>query len=268
MRRHRIGPAVPLLLCLFLPTVAGGQSLDRPVDVELLLAVDVSGSMDPDEQKLQRQGYVGAIRSDAFRRAVRGGFIGRIALAFVEWGGIGRQRVLLPWTELADDAAIDRAAERLATAPIAPLRGTSLSSILDFAGHSLADNGFEGLRRVIDVSGDGPNNTGGPVMDARDRLLKRGTTINGLPIMIRPALHGSATTPSLDEYFTACVTGGPGSFVLPVRRIEALAEAIRRKLVLEIAGSRARQERVLPAEARPPVDCRIGERLKRFWMAP
>lgn len=263
-----VGPAVLLLLALLLPGESRGQVADRPVDVELLLAVDVSGSMDPDEQALQRQGYVWAIQSNGFRRAVRGGILGRIALAYVEWAGIGRQAVVLPWVAIESDADIDRVARRLAGAPIAFLRGTSLSSILDFAGQFFDGNGFEGLRRVIDVSGDGPNNTGGPVMDARDRVLKRGITINGLPIMVRPALHGSATTPSLDEYFTACVTGGPGSFVLPVRRMDTMAEAIRRKLVLEVAGSPARQGRVLPAEARPPVNCRIGERLKRFWMEP
>ncbi len=268
MPRGRTGPGLLLLLALLLPAAATGQVPDRPVDVELMLAVDVSGSMDPEEHALQRQGYVRAIRSDAFRRAVKGGFIGRIALAYVEWGGIGRQAVILPWVSIESDADIEAAAERLAAAPVIPLRGTSLSSILDFAGGTFAGNGFEGLRRVIDVSGDGPNNTGGPVIDARDRVLKRGITINGLPIMIRPALHGGPTTPTLDEYFAACVIGGPGSFVLPVRRIEALADAIHRKLVLEIAGSPARQGRLLPAQARPPVNCRIGERLKRFWMAP
>ncbi len=264
----RICPVLLLLLASLLPTATHGQAFDQPVDVELLLAVDVSGSMDPEEHALQRQGYVAAIRSEEFRRTVRNGAYGRIAIAYVEWAGIGRQAVVLPWVELASDTDIDSVAGHLAQAPIAFIRGTSLSSILDFAGNYFDGNGFEGLRQVIDVSGDGPNNMGGPVVDARDRVLKRGITINGLPIMVRPSLHGSSTTPSLDEYFTACVIGGPGAFVLPVREIETMAEAIRRKLVLEIAGAPVPAARLFAAQARPPVDCRIGERLRRFWMEP
>lgn len=268
MSVFRICPVLLLLLASVLPTGARSQAFDQPVDVELVLAVDVSGSMDPEEHTLQRQGYVAALRSEAFRRAVRSGAFGRIAIAYVEWAGIGRQAVVLPWVELAGDADIDRVAGHLAEAPVAPIRGTSLSSILDFAGSYFDGNGFEGLRQVIDVSGDGPNNMGGPVDDARDRVVERGITINGLPIMIRPSLRGSSTTPSLDEYFTACVIGGPGAFVLPVRDIETMAEAIRRKLVLEIAAAPVPAGRVIPAQAGPPVDCRIGERLRRFWMEP
>lgn len=265
--RIRLGGAIGgFLLALALPATLSAQGYDLPVDVELVLAVDVSGSMDAEEHAVQRHGYVAAIRSAEFRRAVQSGAHGRIALTYIEWAGAGRQAIVQPWTVIADDEDAERVAERLATAPISFIRGTSISSVLDFAGALFAGNGFEGLRQVIDVSGDGPNNTGGPVEAARDRVLERGVTINGLPIMIRPSLRGAPDTPTLDAYFEDCVIGGPGAFVLPVREPHEMAEAIRMKLVLDIAGRP--EGRIIRAEARLPADCGVGERLRRFWGEP
>ena len=249
------------------PTAA--QDFDLPVDVELVLAVDVSGSMDHEEHTVQRQGYVQALGHPDFVRAVHSGGFQRVALTYVEWAGPGRQAVVLPWTVVADDEDALRVADHLATAPITFMRGTSISSILDFALPLFDTNGFEGVRRVIDVSGDGPNNMGPPVVPSRDRVLEAGITINGLPIMIRPSMRAGPTSAGLDDYYRECVIGGPGAFVLPVHELHAMAEAIRQKLILDIAGPPEPAPRLIPAQATVPVDCMIGERQRRgFWLEP
>ena len=249
--------------------VAVAQDFDLPVDVELVLAVDVSGSMDHEEHTVQRQGYAEALGHPDFVRAVLSGGFQRIALTYVEWAGPGLQAMVLPWTVVADDEDALRIADHLATAPINFMRGTSLSSMLDFALPLFDDNGFEGMRRVIDVSGDGPNNMGPPVVPSRDRLLEAGITINGLPIMIRPSMRAGPTSAGLDDYYRDCVIGGPGAFVLPVHELHAMAEAIRQKLILDIAGLPEPTPRLIPAQSTVPVDCMIGERQRRgFWQDP
>jgi hypothetical protein len=251
------------------PPVAA-QDFDLPVDVELVLAVDVSGSMDHEEHAVQRQGYVQALGHPDFVRAVRAGGFQRIALIYVEWAGPGRQTIVLPWTAVADEEDAERISSLLAAAPISFMRGTSISSILDFALPLFDDNGFEGVRRVIDVSGDGPNNMGSPVVPSRDRVLEAGITINGLPIMIRPSMRAGPSSPGLDDYYRDCVIGGPGAFVLPVDDLHHMAEAIRQKLILDIAGlPEGGQSGIVPAQTGMPVDCMIGERQRRgFWMEP
>lgn len=252
------------------PAPAAGQGYDLPVDVELVLAVDVSGSMDQQEHAVQRQGYVAALGHPDFVRAVRSGGFQRIALTYVEWAGPGRQAVVLPWTVVADEEDAERISGYLAVAPISFMRGTSISSLLDFALPLFDANGFEGMRRVIDVSGDGPNNMGPPVVPSRDRVLEAGITINGLPIMIRPSMRAGPTSPGLDDYYRDCVIGGPGAFVLPVDDLHQMAEAIRQKLILDIAGlPEAPPAGLVRVQAGQPVDCMIGERQRRgFWMEP
>jgi hypothetical protein len=258
------------------------ERYDLPVDVELVLAVDVSGSMDHEEHTVQRQGYVQALGHPDFVRAVRSGGFQRVALTYVEWAGAGRQAIVLPWTAVADEEDGQRISSHLAAAPISFMRGTSISSMLDFALPLFEGNGFEGVRRVVDVSGDGPNNMGPPVVPSRDRLLEAGVTINGLPIMIRPSMRAGPTSPGLDDYYRECVIGGPGAFVLPVDDLHHMAEAIRQKLILDIAGlpgdgvAPARAglpddgiPGVVPVQAGLPVDCMIGERQRRgFWLEP
>lgn len=253
---------------LVVAPVAAAQDFDVPVDVELVLAVDVSGSMDAHEQRVQRAGYVAALGHADFIAAVQRGSFGRIALTYVEWAGPGRLRELVPWTAIADEEDTALVAEVLAAASITRMRGTSISGALDHALTLFDGNGFEGTRRVIDISGDGPNNMGGPVEPARDRVLEAGITINGLPLMLRPSLRASSATPGLDDYFRDCVIGGPGAFVLPVHDIDEVVEAIRRKLVLDIAGLPEGEGTVHRVQAAPPVDCGIGERLRRNWMEP
>lgn len=262
---------------------AGPARAATAVDVELVLAVDVSRSMDLSEQRLQREGYVAAIQHPEVLQAIRSGFDGRVAITYVEWAGPGSQTIIAPWTLVEDEATASTFAETIAGAPFRAVLDTSISEVLVFAAGLFEGNGYSGHRQVIDVSGDGPNNIGRPVEPMRDAVLEQGIVINGLPIMLRPGGYSPWTIEDLDFYYADCVIGGPGSFVLPVKDLGELTEAIRQKLVLEIAGTRPR---VVPAAAwdgdgaqglaletiqmfdpdRPPSDCLIGEKRRRMWM--
>lgn len=225
------------------------------VDVELVLAVDVSGSMDREEAQVQRAGYVEALRHPEFVEAVRGGLTGRIALSYFEWAGTIRDSAHIPWHIISSQQEADAFAAQLEARPIATYRGTSISGAIAH-GATLIENGpYSGLRRVIDISGDGPNNFGAPVTPARDAATARGIIINGLAIMIRP----SAAFGPLDDYYADCVIGGPGAFVLPVQEPEDFAIAIRRKLILEVSG--AEPPARLVRAAGKGTDCSIGNRL-------
>lgn len=260
---------VLVVASLAVPPPGMAQGFDVPVDVELVLAVDVSGSMDYEEHRVQREGYVAAIGHPDVILAVRTGAFQQVALTYVEWAGPGLQRIVMPWTVLADEEDASAIAEFLAAAPLSSARGTSIGAVLDFTTRLFEDNGFEGLRQVIDVSGDGPNNMGQPVVPARDRALEQGITINGLPIMIRPSLRGGGVMPGLDAYYRECVIGGPGAFVLPVSAIEEMVEAIRMKLILDIAGLPQAAPEIVPAQAESAFDCMIGERQRPgYWMDP
>ena len=142
-------------------------------------------------------------------------------------------------------------------------RGTSISSALTFGTALFDDNAFEGYRRVIDISGDGPNNSACRSLWRATRLVMDGITVNGLPILIRP----SPTVRELDRYYAECVIGGPGSFVLPIKDASEFATAIRRKLILEVSGAPP-EERVIPAQGTQPMDCERGERERRLLSDP
>ena len=247
------------------PRPAAAQSVNY-VDLELILAVDVSGSMDGEEQRFQRAGYLAALVHPDVIRAIRSGPNRRIALTYVEWAGDERQAVTVPWRIVSDAASAKAFADKLAATPVAFLRGTSISSILEYGAKYFAESGVTGLRRVIDVSGDGPNNEGWFVLDARERVLKQGIIINGLPIMLEPSM-GRRPPFGLDVYYRDCVIGGPGAFVLPVTSKRDWASAIRRKLILEIAGGPARIWKAQMRQPKAPTgtDCKIGEKLRRFW---
>ena len=256
-----------LFACLALLPVAAAPAAAQvePVDLELILAVDISRSMDFDEHKLQRDGYVAAIAHPDVVSAITQGLHGRIALTYVEWAGPATQAVVVDWQVIDGPAAARRFAEELARVPIQRLHGTSISSSLAFVAPRFDTNAHEGIRRVIDVSGDGPNNMGPPVEAARDAVLARGITINGLPIMIKKGMGFSAIG-DLDVYYEDCFIGGPGAFIVPVHAAAEFAVAIRRKLVLEIAG---RQPELVPAQAAGQprrIDCLIGEKLRQQWM--
>jgi Protein of unknown function (DUF1194) len=230
-----------------------------PVDVELVLAVDVSYSMDPDEQALQREGYAMALTSKQFMQALREGANGKIAVTYIEWAGVSDQRVVVPWRLIEGPESADAVAAEIAAAPYRRASRTSISSALAFAKPLFDHSGYRGLRRVIDVSGDGANNSGRLIAPMRDEVIAAGITINGLPIMLKRANAGTMDIKNLDVYYEDCVIGGPGAFVVPIRAREKFIEATRTKLVLEVAG-RQPEPRVIPASAQAPrISCTIGE---------
>ena len=232
-----------------------------PVDAELILAVDISYSMDPDELALQREGYAEAIVSPQFLEALRGGMHGRIAVTYVEWAGVTEQRVLLPWRLIDGEQSAAAVAAEISRSPIRRAYRTSISGALRFVAPMFEDSGFAGLRRVIDISGDGTNNQGPLITAVRDEVLAKGIVINGLPIMLKRLNPATMDIPDLDIYYEDCVIGGPGAFVLPIHEREKFKEAIRTKLVLEIAA-REPPARVIRAQAKAPrVSCTIGERM-------
>jgi hypothetical protein len=247
-----------IAFCATAATAPEGQL--QEVDLELVLAVDVSRSMNAAESALQRKGYVEALSDPAFARAVEAGPFGKIAVSYVEWAGIGQQRVTIDWRLIDGAQSAASFAKLVGAAPIESARGTSISAVVDFAVRHIAENGFKGLRTVIDVSGDGPNNMGRPVLRARADALEAGLTINGLPILV----PGASALSTLDAYYADCVIGGPGAFSLPARGMEEFAVSIRRKLILEVGG-------IVPARPAPvddhmKSDCMIGEKMRQQYI--
>lgn len=264
--RLSLAALVPLLAVL---GVQPATADDVAVDLELVLAVDVSMSMDYEEQALQREGYVAAFQHPDVIQAIQSGLLGRIAVTYVEWAGAGLQRVVVPWT-LIDGAESGRAfAARMAAAPLSRLRRTSISGALLFSGGLFSGNGFEGTRQVIDISGDGPHNAGVPSTAARDEVIGKGIVINGLPIMLKINQPGGFfSIKELDLYYEDCVIGGPGAFFLTVNAATEFAVAIRRKMILEIAGRTPDAPRFVPVQyvpPGPPIDCLIGEKMWQQW---
>ena len=240
-----------------------------PVDVALVIAVDISLSMDPGEQALQRDGYIEAFRHPDLLPTIENGLFQRIAVTYVEWGSATDQEVVLPWTVVEDQGSAEAVASHLEATPIRRSRSTSISGAIDFAMRLFEAKEVEAIRRVIDVSGDGPNNDGRPVLDARAEALAAGVTINGLPVMLRPAGFSPWSIPDLDLYYSDCVIGGPGAFMLPARDPADFKDAIRQKLLLEIAlrPSPVIAAAFTPVETAPATtDCLIGERVRRqMW---
>ncbi len=231
-RRVLLGTAAAVAAVLG-PRPTGAQ--DDAVDVLLVLAVDVSRSIDEDEARLQREGYRNAIAHPRVVEAVRGGMVGAIGLAYVEWAGIEHQRLVIPWTRIASQADADDWAAALGRAPRQSLSWTSVSGGIDFSRQVLGEAPWPAARRVIDVSGDGVNNSGPPAEEARDRAAAEGITVNGLPILNdRPGFALRPAVP-LDEYYRENVVGGPGAFVIAVEEFESFGVAVRRKLVREIS---------------------------------
>ncbi|HEY0836530.1 MAG TPA: DUF1194 domain-containing protein [Azospirillum sp.] len=232
-------PLAVLLLVLALALAGRAWGADAPVDLELVLAVDVSGSVDEEEAQLQRLGYVEAFQNAKVADAIRSGPYGRIAVTYIEWAGEHYQRTVVDWMVL-DGAGAPRAfADTLAMAPIGRERWTAIGAAIEFCAPRFDGNGFEGTRKVIDISGDGPNNNGPPVEWARDAALARGITINGLPIVNdRPNPWGGEAPRDLDAYYRNRVIGGPGAFIVVAQDFGAFALAILNKLLLEIAGAR------------------------------
>ena len=239
------------------------QTSAVPVDTELVLAVDVSYSMDPDEQQIQREGYIEAISSREFMAAIRAGSHGKVALTYFEWAGPTDQKIIVPWRMIDGPEAADAFGAEIARSPYRRASRTSIGGALMFAKPLFEASGFRGFRRVIDVSGDGPNNSGPLVVPQRDAIVAAGITINGLPLMLNRPNSFSMDIADLDIYFEDCVIGGPGAFVIAVKERAQFKEAIRTKLVLEVADLTP-SARVVPAQARKPrISCTVGEQMWR-----
>jgi hypothetical protein len=255
------GLAAASLVASGLPRFADQSPKAIPVDVELVIAVDVSYSMDPEEQALQREGYVQALTSREFMQALRQGPNAKIAVTYFEWAGQYDQKILIPWRLIEGPESADSVASEIANAPYRRASRTSIAGALGFAKPLFDNSGYRGLRRVIDVSGDGTNNAGPLIVPTRDDVLAAGITINGLPIMLKRATPATMDIEDLDIYYEDCVIGGPGAFVVPIRERAKFIEATRTKLVLEIAGLQP-EPRVVPASAQAPrISCTIGEKM-------
>jgi hypothetical protein len=260
------------LIILVVPRTLGAE----PVDIELVLAVDVSLSMSPAELEIQRQGYVAALTHDKVLQAISEGVHGKIAVTYFEWAGSTSHNIIVPWTTIASRKDAEQIARQLSALPPNSARRTSISSALEFGADLFAESQFRGTKRVIDISGDGPNNQGPPVDVVRDKVTAQGVTINGLPLMTNGGLSSAYDVDHLDKYYTDCVIGGPGAFMVPVNDWSQFPEAIRRKLVLELAGPSSRQwaeeeaqhPPVVKVQATSPYDCLVGEKLwqDRSWM--
>lgn len=258
------------LLAVTLGHACGAQARDDAhVDLELVLAVDVSRSMDAGELALQRDGYKAAFRHPSVIAAIVSGLHGRIAVTYVEWAGPDLQQVIVPWTILDGAETAAGFADALHFGALESRRGTSISGGLLFSATLFDRNDVTGLRRVIDISGDGPNNRGVPVVEARDAVVARGIVINGLPVTMNRPGGGFYNIEELDIYYEDCVIGGPGAFFVTAHDPARLAEAIRRKLVLEIAGREPVLMHAADRRRAPRIDCLIGEKLlqeRLRWM--
>jgi hypothetical protein len=279
------------LILLGLPAAAQDR---KDVDLALALAIDISGSIDPDEAKLQREGYVLAFHDPVIVKAILGGPNGRITVAYFEWSDSWMQKLLIDWTLLDSEASIAAFARRLEDAPISIARRTSISGAIRYAIPLFARSPYEAQRKVLDISGDGSNNDGGLVTEIRHEALKERIVINGLPIMNdRPNPFGFPNEADLDRYYLHCVTGGPRSFVEVARNFEDFPRAVRKKLLQEVADTGPRRDYDIglrlppgaqlaqagrPARARAEEDytkfvkpeyelgCDVGERRSReFW---
>jgi Protein of unknown function (DUF1194) len=224
-----------VVLCLLFAFPATAQER-KEVDLALALAIDISGSIDPEEAKLQRDGYVQAFRDPVIVKAILGGSHGRIAVAYYEWSDAWVQRLLIDWTLLDSEAAIIAFTTKLANAPVSIARRTSISGAIRYAIPLFGRIPYDAERKVLDISGDGSNNDGGLVTDMRYEALKERIVINGLPVMnYRPNPFGFPSETDLDTYYLHCVTGGPRSFVEVARNFEDFPRAVRKKLLQEVA---------------------------------
>jgi hypothetical protein len=263
--RGALGFAAALFACAALAaSPAAAKGGPNEVDVELILAVDISYSMDPEEQALQRQGYVEALNSPVILDAIRKGLNGKIAVTYVEWAGSSTQEVVVDWQVIDGPESARAFTNQLQARPPRRLYRTSIASAIDFSVPLFENNSYSGIKRVIDISGDGSNNQGRPVTQARDDALAQGITINGLPIMLNRPSMGYPDVEPLDAYFTQCVIGGPAAFVIPVRERGQFVDAVRTKILLEVALTPPAEVpvQVIPAQVEAPrVSCMYGERM-------
>jgi hypothetical protein len=231
--------ALAIALLLAIPTTAKAQTKQK-VDVVLVLAADVSKSIDEEKFRLQREGYATAIESLSFVRVATNGAYGRIAVIFVEWSYAHEQKIVVPWTIIDCHEAAKLFAARLRLEPRPFKNNTGIGAAIRFSTMLVESSPFVGDRHVIDISGDGTNSHGEAPAALRDEAVKRGITINGLVILSKePSPWPDHTNPQpggLKKYYEDQVIGGIGAFVVVASGFETFAEAVRRKLILEVAG--------------------------------
>ncbi|MCV9963053.1 DUF1194 domain-containing protein [Pararhizobium sp. BT-229] len=246
---------------------SGGASAETSpvsVDLALVIAVDVSYSIEMNELRVQRDGYVAAFRRPEIVEAIRNGPLGRIAVTYVEWGGAAVQ--VVPWTLIDGEPSAKRFSEALRQRPIRRISFTSISNTLAVSRKLIWASDFDATRRVIDISGDGPNNAGVPAPVARNSTVAQGIVVNGLPIQLRIA-PDSASIPDIDVYYEQCVIGGDGAFIVKISDISQFSSAILTKLLAEISGvqvstRRAPSAQAIPVQYMPPYNCFIGEEMQ------
>lgn len=230
------------------------QQRTNEVDVELVLAVDISQSLDRDEHTLQRQGYIDAFRNRDVIGAIAAGKQKRIAVTYMEWAGDITPFHTIPWTIIDGEASARAFADRLAAQPIYGEQRTSISTALYEAARSIENNNISSKRQIINLSGDGANAVGPPVEKARDEVVERGIVVNGLPIMLnKPREYYDIE--QLDRYYSQCVIGGEGAFVAPLTRREDLVEATRKAVAAKSVVAPSAD-----STSQPPMDCLAGEK--------
>jgi nitrite reductase/ring-hydroxylating ferredoxin subunit len=229
-----------IVAILLLPGVVTARAAEE-VDLLLVLSSDVSRSIDAPKFRLQREGYAAAIVNPRVIEAIRSGVLGKIGVSFVEWSGVGAQTIVIDWTIIHDEASAKEFSAHVIEAPRAFAERTSISGGIDFAVAQLTRSPYDAVRRTIDISGDGTNNSGRNVIGARDEALAKGVTINGLVILTEnpPSYSAEHTNPlgGLDNYYRNNVVGGPGAFVMVAENFESFGQAILNKLIAEIAAN-------------------------------
>jgi len=263
-----------LFLFLFSDRVA---SAPIKVDLELVIATDVSRSIDEEEARLQREGVAAALRSPYVLAAIRSGYHKQIAISYIDYSSAAFNEIIVDWRIIKDKLSAEGFANVLTKEPLTFGRRTSISDALELAAQMIAENNFDGRRKVIDIAGDGPNNHGRLVEDVRHDVVSKGITINGLPIINNNGGFGSRFhLPDLDKYYRGCVIGGAGAFLVIAKDFPDFARAIRRKLIFEIASIPSPRAQIIPAAAKAgPITgsgyvykkgCDIGERMRRrIW---
>lgn len=237
--RHAAKFARAALFALFAALPAVNTAHAEAVDLELVLAIDVSYSVDAEEARLQRQGYFDALVHPRVLQAIASGPNRAIAVAYMEWAGNWHNKIVAGWTVIRDRASAEAFVTRISAVPPQSASRTSISGAIDFAVGMFDGNGFQGARRVIDISGDGRNNQGRPVAEARDDAVVRGITINGLPIVTGNPDFGRPPDEGLVDHYRDEVIGGPGAFLVVAQGFAAFTNAVLSKLVREVAGGAA-----------------------------
>lgn len=246
MFRGRMKLALLGVLVAALATLPAPAQPTGPVkvDVKLVIATDVSLSINDEEEQLEREGIAEVFLDPDVVKAIKGGALGRIAVAMLDWSSPNYDRVVLDWTFVEDEASATALAEKVRTIPRTPGTRTSISGALERATLMLneSDGKIVATRKVIDVSGDGPNNDGVSLQHIHDTTANNGITVNGLPIMDENA---EGYVPDLDQYYAACVVAGKGSFLVVVKKFKDFGAAMRRKLVLEISQNQSQIRQTL-----------------------